>query len=129
MAPELHSNSRAGTENSQRNIEDTLNSTEPGRVTSEPQGNDFLENLYRDIETRKARNDLLAQAAAEYRREFGDDLSKYPKYIAEFVKIQRENKTDDSSESAIHLYNTSVAPMYRPRPTYMNPELYYGKTS
>jgi hypothetical protein len=66
MAPELHSNSRIGTENSQQNVEDTPSSTEPGRVTSEPQGNDFLENLCRDIETRKARNDLLAQAATEY---------------------------------------------------------------
>ena len=129
MAPELRSHSHAGTEISQRNVEDTPSSTEPGGVNTEPQGNDFLETLRRDIETRKTRNDLLSQAANEYRREFGDDLSKYPKHVADFVKIQKENEIDDQSESEIRQEIPSVVPTYRSRPTHMNPEPYKGKTS
>jgi hypothetical protein len=129
MAPELRSNSQAGTESSQRNVNDTPSNTEPIGVTSETQESDFLEALRHDIETRRARNDLLAQAATEYRREFGDDLSKYPKHVADFVKIQREIETDDSSEPAIRPENANVPPTFRGKPSHMNPEPYEGKNS
>ena len=129
MALELRSNSRADVEISQRNAEDTSSSTEPGGVNTESQENDFLETLRCNIETRKARNDLLAQAAIEYRREFGDDFSKYPKHVADFVKVQRENETDETSKSETRQDIPNVTPMYRTRPTHMNPEPYNGKTS
>jgi hypothetical protein len=90
---------------------------------------DFMETLRRDIEARKAKNDLLAAAAAEYRREFGDDLSKYPEQVANYIRIQRENDTVTSVPLANIQRVAGEMPMYRPRPSHMNPEPYEGKNS
>jgi hypothetical protein len=38
------------------------------------EADNFIENLRSDIEARRVKNNLLAEAALEYRREFGDDL-------------------------------------------------------
>ena len=52
-----------------------------------------METLRRDVEVRKARNNLLAEVAIEYRREFRDDLSKYLDYIMTYVRTQKGNES------------------------------------
>jgi hypothetical protein len=49
-----------------------------------------MEALQREIETRRAKNNLLAQAVVKYRREFGDDLTQYPEPVANYARIHRE---------------------------------------
>ena len=102
------------------------------RTSEETQEDDtFIESLYQDIERRKARNDLLAEAAVEYCQEFSDDLSKYPEYIANYIRIQKELESEEPSTRPPT--NTQLLPdiplVYCIRPLYMNPDPYKGKNS
>ena len=92
----------------------------------------FMENLRRDIEIQREKNDLLEQAALEYRRRFGNDLSKYPEHVVNYVQIQRElQPVNTESETTISQpqRNAAETPAYRPRPSHMNPESYKGNNS
>jgi predicted DNA-binding protein YlxM (UPF0122 family) len=91
----------------------------------------FIEQLRHDIETRRARNDLLAEAAVEYRREYGDDLTKYPEAVANYVRIQKELESSNPSENAAEVTQRVAGDTsaYRKRPAHMNPEPYEGKNA
>ena len=139
------SSSRADPENSQRNLSVSPHHTSSDTVTEilpvpenpaigtserSQEHELFVESLRRDIEVQREKNDLLEQAALEYRRQFGNDLSKYPEHVAEYVRVQQELEHDDT-ESEVEIpqpqRNVTDMPVFRPRPSHMNPETYEGK--
>ena len=119
--------------NSQRGASVTPNTETQAVGTSvETQEDDaFMESLRQDIEKRRAKNDLLAEAAVEYRRQFGDDLSKYPEHVANYVRTQKELESEVPSTRAPtnNQLLPGLLPAYRTRPSHMNPEPYEGKNA
>ena len=119
--------------NSQRGASVTPNTETLAVGTSvETQEDDaFMESLRQDIEKRRAKNDLLAEAAVEYRRQFGDDLSKYPEHVANYVRTQKELESEVPSTRAPtnNQLLPGLLPAYRTRPSHMNPEPYEGKNA
>jgi predicted DNA-binding protein YlxM (UPF0122 family) len=102
--------------------------TSETRSTRTPEAGS-MEYLRREVERLKRRNDLLAEAAIEYRRQFGSDLSQYPPEVAQFVRIQEENESSSSEEQqVVDLRPANDEPTSRSRATHMNPEPYYGKS-
>jgi hypothetical protein len=87
MAPNTRSTSTPGSsETAPQGANQAIRDTSHGTPRETQESDEFLETLRRDVEVRKARNNLLAEAAIEYRREFGDDLSKYPDYIMTYIR-------------------------------------------
>jgi hypothetical protein len=86
MAPSSRSTITPGTEIALPGANQTAESSSHGTLGVTQESEDFIEALRRDIEARKARNELLAEAAVEYCQEFGDDLSKYPEHVTNYVR-------------------------------------------
>jgi hypothetical protein len=130
MAPNTRSISTPGSsETAPQGANQATRDTSHGTPRETQESDEFLETLRRDVEVRKARNNLLAEAAIEYRREFGDDLSKYPDHVATYVRTQKGNESVVSAALANVQRAAGEVPQYRPRPSNMNPEPYKGKNS
>ena len=96
MAPNTRNTRSTSTprtsETARQDANQAMRDTSHGTPRETQESDEFLETLQRDVNTHKARNNLLAEAAIEYRREFGDDLSKYPDHVATYVRTQKENE-------------------------------------
>ena len=101
MAPNTRSTSTPGSsETAPQSTNQAIRDTSHGTPRETQESDEFMETLRRDVEVRKARNNLLAEAAIEYRREFGDDLSKYPDHVATYVRTQKGNESVTSATLA-----------------------------
>ena len=87
MAPNTRSTSTPGSsETALQSANQAIRDTSHGTPRETQESDEFIETLRRDVEVRKARNNLLAKVAIKYRQEFGDNLSKYPDHVMTYVR-------------------------------------------
>jgi hypothetical protein len=58
-------------------------------------GDNLTTILLRQLKELRQRNDTLDQLVTEYRRFFGNDLTKYPEDVANHARIQQQSHATD----------------------------------